>query len=303
MLIRIFCPKHIRRQATPKTVEIYGGSGLGLNISRKLCHVHGGEVGVSSKAGCGSTFGFFFKVKRTGQPQSYESRVEEQELDNAPLRGQINELGNFAPKNIDNSIFPGSLDNPPVAKTEDMIRNTHHQEDDRYKRTAQIASKVREESMNQDTKGSIASQNERKSSQDLRVDMASLSSAENGEGSSYQGTTLKTLPAKPRVRAHVLLVEDNVINQKLVCRKLENKGYDVTVANNGKEAVTTVMNASKLSSDKHAFDICLMDMEMPIMDGNTATKTIRELERQGQIEHIPILGVTANVRSEQQAEM
>jgi len=52
------------RQATPKTQERYGGSGLGLFISRKLCTLHGGDIGVSSKEGEGSTFGFFFKVRR-----------------------------------------------------------------------------------------------------------------------------------------------------------------------------------------------------------------------------------------------
>lgn len=48
-------------QATPRTEGICGGSGLGLNISRRLCHLHGGEIGVSSKEGGGSTFGFFFQ--------------------------------------------------------------------------------------------------------------------------------------------------------------------------------------------------------------------------------------------------
>lgn len=52
------------RQATPKTEESYGGSGLGLMISRKLCQLHGGEIGVSSIEGVGSTFGFFFRVRR-----------------------------------------------------------------------------------------------------------------------------------------------------------------------------------------------------------------------------------------------
>lgn len=64
------------RQATPKTAEMYGGSGLGLNISRKLCHLHGGEVGVASKIDHGSTFGFFFKVKRTEQPQNHYALTE-----------------------------------------------------------------------------------------------------------------------------------------------------------------------------------------------------------------------------------
>ena len=52
------------RQATPKTEESYGGSGLGLMIARKLCQLHGGEIGVSSIEGEGSTFGFFFRVRR-----------------------------------------------------------------------------------------------------------------------------------------------------------------------------------------------------------------------------------------------
>jgi hypothetical protein len=64
------------RQATPKTAEMYGGSGLGLNISRKLCHLHGGEVGVASRIDHGSTFGFFFKVKRSEQPQDHHASTE-----------------------------------------------------------------------------------------------------------------------------------------------------------------------------------------------------------------------------------
>lgn len=105
-------------------------------------------------------------------------------------------------------------------------------------------------------------------------------------------------------RLHVLLVEDNVINQRILCRKLKGKGFDVTIANNGQEAVEAVRAAPKASSgDTGAFDVILMDQEMPKMDGNSATKAIREYEQQGEAERIPILGVTANVRGAQQDEM
>jgi CheY-like chemotaxis protein len=110
-------------------------------------------------------------------------------------------------------------------------------------------------------------------------------------------------PQTPRPR-HVLLVEDNFINRKIVCRKLQNKGYDVTTANDGQEALEMVIEAPGLSTgDSSAFDICLMDMEMPRMDGNAATRAIREREKQNQTDYLPILGVTANVRSGQQSEM
>lgn len=78
----------------------------------------------------------------------------------------------------------------------------------------------------------------------------------------------------------------------------------MTIANDGKEAVELVASTPRSSTgDQSAINICLMDMEMPRMDGIAATKAIRELEKKDQTEYMPILGVTANVRSWQQAEM
>jgi CheY-like chemotaxis protein len=112
-----------------------------------------------------------------------------------------------------------------------------------------------------------------------------------------------TAQRTPR-RRHILLVEENLINRKIVHRKLQSKGHDVTTANDGQEALELVIEAPGLSTgDSSAFDICLMDMEMPRMDGNSATKAIREREKQDQPDYLPILGVTANVRSGQQSEM
>jgi CheY-like chemotaxis protein len=83
----------------------------------------------------------------------------------------------------------------------------------------------------------------------------------------------------------VLLAEDSLMNQKLATGLLEKHGHTVTVANNGREAV----GATKSQS----FDVVLMDVEMPEMDGLEATAVIRQEERQSG-EHIPIIALTAH---------
>ena len=88
--------------------------------------------------------------------------------------------------------------------------------------------------------------------------------------------------------ANVLLVEDNLINQKIVLLSLKNLVNNIDVANNGKEAL------DKFGSIK--YDIVLMDIQMPIMDGITATKKIREIEASS-LSITPIIAITANALS------
>ena len=86
----------------------------------------------------------------------------------------------------------------------------------------------------------------------------------------------------------VLLAEDNAINQKLATRILQKMGHTVTIAENGREALQILENAR--------FDIILMDVQMPEMDGFEATSSIREKERiTGG--HIPIVAMTAHAMS------
>jgi CheY-like chemotaxis protein len=84
---------------------------------------------------------------------------------------------------------------------------------------------------------------------------------------------------------HVLLAEDNLVNQRLAVRLLEKRGHAVTVAGNGREALTAL--------EKQGFDLVLMDVEMPEMGGFEATAAIREKE-QGTGRHIPIVAMTAH---------
>jgi len=193
-------------QATPRTESTYGGSGLGLNLSRKLCHLHGGEIGVSSKDGQGSIFSFFFKVYRS-----------------------------FVASDDDNGISGDS-------------------------RIDKLCSGIQ------------------------ATDKRFASNHKNLSENDDEGTATR----------HILLVEDNDINRRIISRKLKSLGFQISEASNGQEALKIAQHSE--------FSCILMDQDMPVMDGNSATRAIRDLERDSG-RHIPILGVTANVRAEQQAEM
>ena len=86
--------------------------------------------------------------------------------------------------------------------------------------------------------------------------------------------------------AHALVAEDNVINQKLIKRTLEDLGLTVTLANNGLEAF------QKRKSSK--FDIVFMDIQMPVLDGVEATQEILDYEEDFNLPHVPIIALTAN---------
>ena len=88
----------------------------------------------------------------------------------------------------------------------------------------------------------------------------------------------------------VLLVEDNPVNQRVAQRMLQKLGIDVTIANNGAEALERIAET--------AFDAILMDCQMPVMDGFTATRCIRDNECRNNRSRIPIIALTANVMSE-----
>jgi CheY-like chemotaxis protein len=86
--------------------------------------------------------------------------------------------------------------------------------------------------------------------------------------------------------ANVLIAEDNIINQKLIKRTLEDMGLNVTIANNGLEAFQKRKDGN--------FDLIFMDIQMPFLDGVEATKEILEYEQDYNQPHVPIIALTAN---------
>ena len=86
-----------------------------------------------------------------------------------------------------------------------------------------------------------------------------------------------------RVVPSILLVEDNVINQKVVTATLRKKGYEVAVANNGSEALEAL--------ERSRFDLVLMDLQMPVLDGLETTRRIRLSPR---FASLPVVALTAH---------
>ncbi|GJE76348.1 PAS domain S-box protein [Methylorubrum suomiense] len=102
---------------------------------------------------------------------------------------------------------------------------------------------------------------------------------------------MELLGASPRVR-HILLAEDNRINQEILTTVLERKGHTVTLVENGRAALAAVQAGT-------GFDVILMDVQMPEMDGLEATAAIRALERTEARVRTPIIALTANAMSQE----
>ncbi|KAI3333994.1 histidine kinase [Ustulina deusta] len=214
-------------QATPRTHVQYGGSGLGLFISRILTELQGGQIGVTSQKGVGSTFSFYIKSRKTNPPST------------------------------ENKALPSA---PPLTRAP----------------------------------GSSTTVETRQPKASAR-DMLSRS--------------VKPLAPEPRYSEDgrrlfdVLIVEDNLVNQKVLQRSLRNVGNNTKVANHGGEALEVLKGSRYWQGNESSGDdisIILMDLEMPVMDGMTCARKIRELERDGTIvSHIPIIAVTAYARPEQ----
>jgi signal transduction histidine kinase/CheY-like chemotaxis protein len=100
------------------------------------------------------------------------------------------------------------------------------------------------------------------------------------------------MESRPAVQAqsgaHLLLVEDNLVNQKVVLAMLRKKGYRIDVANDGREAL------EKLDASEYPYDLVLMDIQMPVLDGLEATRVLR---RDPRWRHLPVVAMTAHAMS------
>jgi PAS domain S-box-containing protein len=304
-------------QADASTTREFGGTGLGLTITSRLVAMMGGKIWVKSEPGKGSEFHFTIKVSEGGiaaaQPASGlpdgilcgaqvlvvdDNQTNRRILDRLLTRWGMKVVcvksGEDALAEVNSAQASGNpfrliltdmhMPNMDGFSLVEKIRNTP----DSAAATIMMLSSAgrRGDLARCQQLGLSASltkpvrQNELREAIVRALDRRKVQA--RAPGVAVPGGERRT--AVPRPALDVLVAEDNVVNQRLAMRLLEKRGHRVTVVNNGQEAVELL--------ERSNFDLVLMDVQMPLLDGIAATTLIRQREKETG-SHQPIVALTA----------
>ncbi len=305
-------------QMDASTTRKYGGTGLGLAISKQLIEIMGGEIKVKSIEGKGSTFSFTVKLDRCQSDQ--ESSVTIQPMEISGLRVLI------VDSNVTNrKVFHEQLKTWKCYAEEashamqalEMIRAAAV-----TKQAFQLAlidfrtADLDGEKLARKIKGdplishiplinviSVPQRGDAIKMLEAGFDAYltkpvkqsqlydAIATVLGGPQKSEQTTPKVLVPQyslteAARFRLKILVVDDNVVNQKVAARMLENEGFRSDVAANGREAIEAL--------SRIRYDIVFMDCQMPVMDGYEATAAIRKIEGKNDQASTPIIAMTAH---------
>jgi signal transduction histidine kinase len=301
-------------QADVSTTRKYGGTGLGLNIARKLVELMGGKIELESEVGVGSKFYFTINLitgdqncepeKLSPKPPLKHNRVlimtpypeiadtlrkillfwniemvQAESMTNAREALKQNSFDAFfvdfnaGEPDVEKQVSVIQKENPDM-RIVFLYKEIASQEIDRLKQMGKYGF-INKPVLQRDVRDFL---------EGITPHDRSASGKGKQEEKSPEGKQI-TLPFGDGIE--ILVAEDQLINRKVIRQFLERKGWNVEVAENGKQAVEMIAQHPK------RFSLILMDVQMPVMDGYEATQKIREAETQTK-RHIPIVAMTAH---------